>query len=104
MFQPKRSLRFYRRCSGLYRYHRVWIGWPPFEMLEGTPFSARLYPHEIPVYEGFNEVVAKGILSSLHEENAKLGTRVGSALNSPGTFRSPDFRRPPSGRRSRRRF
>ncbi|MCB0416843.1 MAG: selenide, water dikinase SelD, partial [Bdellovibrionales bacterium] len=57
-----------------------------FEMLEGTGFSARLYPHEIPTYSGFVDVVGQGIVSTLHEENAKWASQVAAPLRAAALF------------------
>jgi selenide,water dikinase len=46
------------------------------EMLDGSRVSARLSSKSVPRYEGFAEVVAHGIVSSLHRDNAKMSCRV----------------------------
>jgi selenide,water dikinase len=46
------------------------------EMLDASRVSARLAAKDVPLYPGFAEVVAKGIVSSLHEDNAKNACRV----------------------------
>src|SRR5207245_8080130 len=46
------------------------------EMLDGSRVSARLNARQIPLYEGFAEVVSQGIVSSLHRDNAKAACRI----------------------------
>jgi selenide,water dikinase len=46
------------------------------EMLDGSGVSARLAVKDVPRYEGFEEVVGRGIVSSLHRDNAKASCRV----------------------------
>jgi selenide,water dikinase len=46
------------------------------EMLDASRASARLSAADVPLYRGFTEVVARGIVSSLHRDNAKVGCRV----------------------------
>jgi selenide,water dikinase len=46
------------------------------EMLDGSKVSARLFADRVPVYDGFNEVVERGIVSTLHRDNAKASCRV----------------------------
>jgi selenide, water dikinase len=46
------------------------------EMLDASGVSARLTPDAVPRYAGFEDVVARGIVSSLHPDNAKTGCRV----------------------------
>ena len=38
---------------------------------------------QVPLYAGFREVVAEGIVSSLQRDNAKVGCRVQSATPAP---------------------
>jgi selenide,water dikinase len=47
------------------------------EMLDASRVSARLRGGDVPRYAGFAEVVARGIVSTLHRDNAKLACRVG---------------------------
>jgi selenide,water dikinase len=49
------------------------------EMLDASRVSARLSTADVPLYRGFEEVVARGIVSSLHRDNAKVGCRVNGA-------------------------
>jgi selenide,water dikinase len=46
------------------------------EMLDASRVSARLHVKQVPLYPGFDEVVAQGIVSSLHRDNAKMACRV----------------------------
>jgi selenide,water dikinase len=46
------------------------------EMLDASRVSARLIARQVPIYGGFDEVVAQGIVSSLHRDNAKMACRV----------------------------
>jgi selenide,water dikinase len=46
------------------------------EMLDASHVSARLMAKAVPLYAGFEEVVAQGIVSSLHRDNAKVACRV----------------------------
>jgi selenide,water dikinase len=46
------------------------------EMLDASGVSARLHTGDVPRYEGFDDVVSQGIVSSLHRDNAKLAYRV----------------------------
>jgi len=48
------------------------------EMLDASRLSARLQTKAVPLYDGFNEVVSQGIVSSLHRDNAKAACRVES--------------------------
>ncbi len=46
------------------------------EMLDASGVSARLSARDVPLYPGFAEVVARGIVSTLHPDNAKAACRV----------------------------
>jgi selenide,water dikinase len=46
------------------------------EMLDASGVSARLNGKGVPLYEGFEDVVSHGIVSSLHRDNAKASCRV----------------------------
>ncbi|HKI30559.1 MAG TPA: AIR synthase-related protein, partial [Gemmataceae bacterium] len=46
------------------------------EMLDASRVSARLAARDVPLYRGFEEVVSRGIVSSLHRDNAKVACRV----------------------------
>lgn len=47
-----------------------------FEMLDGSRASARLSSAAVPCFTGFDMVVAKGIVSTLQRDNARIGCRV----------------------------
>ena len=49
------------------------------EMLDASRMTARLHSADVPVYDGFREVVAQGIVSTLHRDNAKASCRVDGA-------------------------
>jgi selenide, water dikinase len=49
------------------------------EMLDASRVSARLAAGDVPLYPGFAEVVARGIVSSLHRDNARVACRVRGA-------------------------
>jgi selenide,water dikinase len=49
------------------------------EMLDASRVSARLAAADVPLYDGFAEVVAGGIVSTLHRDNAKVACRVVAA-------------------------
>jgi selenide,water dikinase len=53
------------------------------EMLDGSRLSARIHGRKVPQYEGFAEVVGKGIVSSLQRDNAKAGCRVMGTASLP---------------------
>jgi selenide,water dikinase len=46
------------------------------EMLDASRVSARLRCKDVPRYQGFDVVVGRGIVSSLHRDNAKVACRV----------------------------
>jgi selenide,water dikinase len=46
------------------------------EMLDASGVSARLVGKDVPLHEGFPEVAARGILSSLQRDNARASCRV----------------------------
>lgn len=46
------------------------------EMLDASRLSARLWTDKVPVYDGFDAVVAQGIVSTLQRDNAKTAVRV----------------------------
>jgi selenide,water dikinase len=46
------------------------------EMLDASRVSARLDDKAIPLYGGFEDVVSRAIVSSLHRDNAKMACRV----------------------------
>ncbi len=53
------------------------------EMLDASGVSARLYADAVPIYAGFAEVVAAGVVSTLHKDNAKVSCRVVLAPSPP---------------------
>ena len=59
------------------------------EMLDGSRVSARLSTSAVPCYEGFDEVVAQGIVSSLHRDNAKMTCRVQGPTTLPAWLFDP---------------
>ncbi len=46
------------------------------EMLDASNVSARLKARDVPVFDGFGAVVERGIVSTLHRDNAKTACRV----------------------------
>ena len=58
------------------------------EMLDASRLSAHLFADKVPVYAGFNEVVAAGIVSSLQRDNAKVACRIVSS-NPPAWLFDP---------------
>jgi selenide,water dikinase len=46
------------------------------EMLDASQVSARIVGGQVPLYAGFDDVVARGIVSTLHGDNAKMSCRV----------------------------
>jgi selenide,water dikinase len=59
------------------------------EMLDASRVSARLAVKDVPLFAGFEEVVARGIVSSLHEDNARVGCRVGGTARQPAWLFDP---------------
>jgi selenide,water dikinase len=59
------------------------------EMLDASKMSARLTAKEVPVYDGFADVVAAGIVSSLHRDNLKTACRVDGPTSLPGWLFDP---------------
>jgi len=59
------------------------------EMLDASKMSARLTAKEVPVYDGFADVVAAGIVSSLHRDNLKSACRVVAPTSLPGWLFDP---------------
>jgi selenide,water dikinase len=59
------------------------------EMLDASGVSARLRAKDVPLYAGFDEVVAAGIVSSLHRDNAKLAYRVQLSAAPPAWLFDP---------------
>jgi selenide,water dikinase len=46
------------------------------EMVDASQVAARLAANTVPLYAGFHEVVAQGIVSTLHHDNAKVACRL----------------------------
>jgi selenide,water dikinase len=46
------------------------------EMLDASRAAAQVSAADVPLYAGFEEVVSRGIVSSLHRDNAKVACRV----------------------------
>jgi selenide,water dikinase len=59
------------------------------EMLDGSHLSARLDVRAVPTYPGFDEVVARGIVSSLHRDNAKVSVRINNSAPLPAWLFDP---------------
>ncbi len=53
------------------------------EMLDASHVSARLMTSLVPVLSGFNEVAARGILSTLQPDNARVASRIRGADKLP---------------------
>lgn len=53
------------------------------EMLEASRVSARLFLDRVPVYPGFQEVVSRGIVSTLHSGNATVARRIDGKSTAP---------------------
>jgi selenide,water dikinase len=65
------------------------LAWHLLEMLDASKVSARLDPKAIPVLCGFAEVVAGGVISTLHEGNARAGCRVMGSTSLPASLFDP---------------
>jgi selenide,water dikinase len=59
------------------------------EMLEASRAGARLAAKCVPLYDGFEDVVAAGIVSTLHADNAKVAARVRGAGAKAGWLFDP---------------
>jgi selenide,water dikinase len=59
------------------------------EMLDASRVSARLVGKDAPLYAGFDEVVARGIVSTLHADNAKVACRVDATAPLPAWLFDP---------------
>jgi selenide,water dikinase len=59
------------------------------EMLDASRVSARLAVKDVPIYPGFEEVVSRGIVSSLHDDNAKTVCRVSGTTQPPAWMFDP---------------
>jgi selenide,water dikinase len=59
------------------------------EMLDASRVSARVEAGRVPLYDGFGAVVGRGIVSTLHRDNAKAACRVIGAAPSPAWLFDP---------------
>jgi selenide,water dikinase len=59
------------------------------EMLDASGMSAQLRGDDVPRYAGFDELAARGIVSTLHRDNAKVACRVESAAPLPAWLFDP---------------
>jgi selenide,water dikinase len=59
------------------------------EMLDASQATAVVCAKDVPLYDGFHEVVAAGIVSTLHRDNAKVGCRVGTTAAAPAWLFDP---------------
>jgi selenide,water dikinase len=59
------------------------------EMLDASRVSARLSVKSAPLYEGFSDVVAAGIVSTLHGDNSKVACRVQGVDPAPAWLFDP---------------
>ncbi|MCE9583179.1 MAG: selenide, water dikinase SelD [Planctomycetes bacterium] len=65
------------------------LGGHLLEMLDASGAGARLNAARVPRFAGFEDVVARGIVSSLHRDNAKVACRVQSAGSPPAWLFDP---------------
>ncbi len=66
------------------------------EMLDASRVSARLDAESVPCYAGFDEVVSRGIVSTLHRDNAKLACRITLSTPAAGSSRGASPTEPPA--------
>jgi selenide,water dikinase len=59
------------------------------EMLDASRVSAELSVKQTPLYQGFDDVVSQGIVSSLHRDNAKVACRVSGDAPLPAWLFDP---------------
>jgi selenide,water dikinase len=59
------------------------------EMLDASHVSAALTAKDVPLFAGFEEVVGRGIVSSLHEGNARTACRVDWMIRPPAWLFDP---------------
>jgi selenide,water dikinase len=59
------------------------------EMLDASGASAVLSGRDVPLYSGFAEVVSRGIVSSLHRDNARAACRVEGPTPAPAWLFDP---------------
>lgn len=60
-----------------------------FEMLDASRVSAVLHEKAVPLLEGFREVANGGVVSSLHEGNARIGCRIEGGSSLPAWLFDP---------------
>jgi selenide, water dikinase len=60
-----------------------------FEMLDASKLSARIDLKVVPVLTGFDDVVAAGVLSTLHVGNARVGWRIAGSTSPPAWLFDP---------------
>jgi len=59
------------------------------EMLDASRVSARLAVNKVRLYQGFTEVVSRGVVSSLHAGNAHTASRIQGTLAPPAWLFDP---------------
>lgn len=59
------------------------------EMLDPSRCSARLHAAQVPIHDGFQEVVAGGTVSTLHRDNAKISSRIQGPADLPAWLFDP---------------
>jgi selenide,water dikinase len=59
------------------------------EMLDASHVGARLNPGQVPLCDGFQEIVKRGIVSTLHRDNAKVACRVQGPPSPPAWLFDP---------------
>ena len=63
------------------------------EMLDASSVSAKIETDRVPIYEGFAEVVALGIRSTLFEDNARVASPRSREQSARLAVRSANIRR-----------
>lgn len=59
------------------------------EMLDASRVSARLFASSVPILAGFEDAAARGILSTLHPDNARSASRIQSKGSPPAWLFDP---------------
>ncbi len=59
------------------------------EMLDASGVSARINVKAVPLYQGFEEVVSSGVVSSLHAGNARTACRIDGTSTPPAWLFDP---------------
>lgn len=59
------------------------------EMVDASRVIAEVTAAAVPIYEGFSEVVAAGVVSTLHADNAKVACRVHASTAAPAWLFDP---------------